>query len=156
MEAPDQCQMLNGETGVVLSIDASGGFEIDFGDRIVYVPPYVIEYIPALKIMVKMDVRKRIDLAYVITTHKAQGSEFENVAYVMNRSGYYNQSRNNFYTAVTRARKTCTLFTDSNSLTDSIRYTTKDKEKNLEKYKAYRAAVKRDEAEKDRKEAKAK
>lgn len=147
IEAPEQFSMLNGETGVVLAIDPDGGFEVDFGDRVVRVPPYVLEYIPKLKIMVKMDVRRRIDLAYVITTHKAQGSEFQNVTYLMNRSMYYNQSRNNFYTAVTRARDSCYLITDQDSLLDSIKNTAAVKEKQLVAYKKHKQEQKRTEKE---------
>jgi len=63
---------------------------------------------------------KSIDLGYVLTTHKCQGSEFEEVIYVLNRSSKWSQGRKNLYTAITRARKHVTLITDSGSLNYSM------------------------------------
>jgi len=45
------------------------------------------------------------DLAYAITIHKSQGSEFENVILPVTRSHFIMLSRNLLYTAITRASK---------------------------------------------------
>lgn len=52
---------------------------------------------------------KALELAYVISVHKAQGSEAENVFVILDPSHYMVHSRNWLYTAITRASKTVTL-----------------------------------------------
>ena len=52
-----------------------------------------------------------IQLAYAMTAHRAQGSEFPCVVVVCHKSHFF-ADRNWFYTAVTRASKTCILVGD--------------------------------------------
>ena len=59
-----------------------------------------------------MNPQKDLDLAYVITTHKSQGSEYDRVASVMNSSRSYLLNRKNMYTAISRARTHVTVITD--------------------------------------------
>jgi exodeoxyribonuclease V alpha subunit len=47
----------------------------------------------------------QLQLAYAITTHRAQGSEWDNVVVVVSQSHYMMLQRNLLYTALTRARK---------------------------------------------------
>lgn len=114
-----ELDIFNGETGIILDYDAAEMMTIDLGDRTVVIPP-------ALQVQVaEGDVRevhphKSIDLAYVITTHKAQGSEYDQVAYVLNRATGFMQNRRNFYTAVTRGRRKVTVITDRISLSNSV------------------------------------
>jgi exodeoxyribonuclease V alpha subunit len=113
----------NGEVGIVGDINhMEGSVEIDFGDRTVVIPPLIIVVKPDGTV-VEQDPRRNIDLAYVLTTHKMQGSEVKHVAYVLNKSTLWAQSRRNFYTAITRAREHCTVFCDPHSLAKSTRYT---------------------------------
>jgi len=112
----------NGEIGLVINIDhAEGSVELDFGDRTVVVPPLVIT-VRDNGDVIEGDPRRNIDHAYVLTTHKMQGSEVKHVCYVLNKSTAYGQSRRNFYTAVTRAREHCTVFADQYSLAKSTKY----------------------------------
>jgi len=112
----------NGEVGIVSEIDYNEGIvEIDFGDRAVAVPPILITVHNNGRV-VEGDPRRNIDLAYVLTTHKMQGSEVKHVCYVINKATTWGQSRRNFYTAVTRARERCTVFCDPHSLAKSTRY----------------------------------
>lgn len=118
----DHSYALNGEVGIVTAIDFdTGGVEIDFGDRMVHVPPLVI-VVRENGTVIEMDPRRNIDHAYVLTTHKCQGSEFKHVCYVLNKSTLWSQSRRNFYTAITRAREMCTVFADMQSLAKSTRF----------------------------------
>lgn len=109
--------VFNGETGKVVHIASDDSIiVIDFGDRIVEIPQEM-----ALLDAEENRVRvyspwKSIDLAYAITTHKAQGSEFDHVVYVLNKSSRFIQCRPNLYTAVTRAKKKVLLVTDPPSL----------------------------------------
>jgi exodeoxyribonuclease V alpha subunit len=64
--------------------------------------------------------QRDIALAYAVTTHKAQGSEFENVIYVIGRSLYRMLNRRNLYTAVTRARQSVKIIYDKDSLSRSV------------------------------------
>lgn len=107
-------EVFNGEVGLVTSID-DGYISIDVGDRVVVVPPYM-EYIDEKGSLRDFNPHKDIDLAYAITTHKAQGSEYKNVLYVVSQFAQYLQCRANFYTGVTRARDAVMVVGDSKSL----------------------------------------
>jgi len=112
----------NGEVGKVININyEEGSVEIDFGDRTVIIPPLLVVVYSDGR-AVEQDPRRNIDHAYVLTTHKCQGSEYKHVAYVLNKATIWAQSRRNFYTAVTRAREYCTVFTDMMSLSKSTKH----------------------------------
>jgi exodeoxyribonuclease V alpha subunit len=113
--------VFNGELGVVESIDFdSGEVTIDFGDRCVTIPPIVVQIKNGRT--AEFDPRKSIDHAYVLTTHKSQGSEYQHVCYILNKSTSFAQSRRNLYTGITRARKHCTIITDMHSISKSTRF----------------------------------
>lgn len=101
----------NGETGVVLDFQGKGHVTIDFGDRVITVPP-IITYETAEGRQVYYDPRVNLKLAYVITTHASQGSEYESVFYLMDRYAYVLQDQANFYTGVTRAKRRATVLSD--------------------------------------------
>lgn len=111
--------VFNGETGIVTEFDhEDGAFVIDFGDREVSIPPILEAEYQGRKWT--SDPRKDVDLAYVLTTHKSQGSEFDTVCYVMNSSRSFNLNRNNLYTGITRAKQQVHLVTDRRSMTKSL------------------------------------
>lgn len=115
MENNYDLELMNGEVGIVVETDpASGGITIDFGDRIVGVPAEIEREWNGKTTF--YDPRRSLSLAYALTTHKMQGSECERVMYVLNKSSSYSQSRENFYTAVTRARSRVHLITDQESI----------------------------------------
>ncbi|NJL53748.1 AAA family ATPase [bacterium] len=114
-------EIFNGETGVVVEITDLDEIAIDFGDRVETVPPEV-NTVKRDGTLGTYDPRKDLDLAYVVTTHKSQGSEYQDVIYVLNRSSVYIQNRQNFYTAITRARKSAHLITDKFSLGYSVQH----------------------------------
>lgn len=64
--------------------------------------------------------QKNLELAYAVTTHKCQGSEFQNIVYCINKAASFNLCRRNIYTAVTRARKSVHLITDQRALALSV------------------------------------
>ena len=112
--------MFNGEVGVIVDIDHDyGSLDIDFGDRIVNVPPLVV--LSNGDRQVEFDPRTNLDLAYVLTTHKMQGSECKSVIIMLNKSTSFMQSRRNLYTALTRAREHATIISDQVSITRSIK-----------------------------------
>lgn len=94
--------VMNGECGVVLGRavndygEAINGVRVRFDDgREVNVPPF--------------NVASNLRLAYGITIHKSQGSEWPRVAVVCHTSHSHLLSRNLLYTAVTRAKAAVTL-----------------------------------------------
>lgn len=121
IDTPATKQMLNGEIGKVLEIHPDETMEIDFGDRVVELPPRYYEYWSQKDTIIEVDPKKKIDLAYALTTHKCQGSEFENVIYMLNKSMSFGQNRQNFYTAVTRAKKSVRVISDAPSLAVTVR-----------------------------------
>lgn len=114
-------ELMNGEIGIVTSTNPEyGEITVDWGDRVMTIPPTMM-VVNKEGAVVSVDPRKDLDLAYAITTHKAQGSEFAHVCYLLNKSSVFMQCRSNFYTAVTRASKKVTLITDQESLFASLR-----------------------------------
>lgn len=111
-------EIYNGETGTIVDI-VNDIINIDFGDRIVGIPPWV-EYLTPEGDTKGYDPREQIDLAYAVTTHKSQGSEYQYSVYVLDRSSYSMHHRNNLYTAITRARKSAFVITDQRSLQQSV------------------------------------
>jgi exodeoxyribonuclease V alpha subunit len=116
---PAEKMIMNGESGVITAIDDEGGISIDVGDRVVEVPASMTVE-DRRGNLVTVDPRRDMDLGFVVTTHKAQGSEWPHIIYVLNRSTMFIQSRHNFYTAISRARLTCTVITDQPSLQNSV------------------------------------
>jgi exodeoxyribonuclease V alpha subunit len=116
VECPENLTMLNGEIGIVSDILGDGSLDIELPDRMVQMPASYRDYIARFDRVYLRDPRKKLDLAYAVTTHKMQGSECQHVVYMMNKSIAYMQNRNNFYTGVTRARESVYLITDVHSL----------------------------------------
>ena len=91
--------VMNGTIGRVVAIEGApgGGYWIDFdgvGER-----------------LVKDEQIHNVQLAYALTAHKAQGSEFPCAVVLCHRSHFF-ADRNWLYTAVTRAARYCILLGD--------------------------------------------
>ncbi len=83
--------IFNGDIGVIESINLQGAeMKIRFDDRLVTYP---------------FDMLDELELAYAITVHKSQGSEYPVVIIPMYYCAPQLMSRNLFYTAVTRAKR---------------------------------------------------
>ena len=117
---PPNLTIMNGETGIITAIHEDGSFDINCGDREVNIPNWVIYDAGKGKDLKGYDPRRAVELAYVITTHKAQGSEYNNVVYMLNKSNFMMQCRPNFYTAITRATECACVITDQQSLRNSV------------------------------------
>ncbi len=77
-------------------------------------------YFPTVQVFINQ-IKDQLEYAYAITTHKAQGSEFDNAIFVF-PSGL-NVSRELLYTAITRARSRLVIVTDNlDCLFDFNRY----------------------------------
>jgi exodeoxyribonuclease V alpha subunit len=97
---PENCytmRIFNGTLGLIKKIDFNNEAiiaEMVTGDIVVY------DFIEAKDIF---------DLAYVLTVHKAQGSEFKNVIIPLSLSNYIMLQNQWLYTAITRAKSKCVL-----------------------------------------------
>jgi exodeoxyribonuclease V alpha subunit len=112
--------VFNGESGVIIHLDQdTGEVTIDFGDREQTIPP-ILQVVSRDGNESVIDPRKYIDLGYCITTHKSQGSEYQRVCYVMNKSNYWMLNRRNFYTATSRAKEHVHIITDQKGLFAAI------------------------------------
>ena len=112
-----QLNIFNGETGLIeIEDEENGDLLLHLEDREVKVPPLVRGAFDNY-----YDPRKNIDLAYAMTTHKAQGSEYDTVIYVINKGQNILLNRANFYTAVTRARHKVIVICDRHAMSLSVR-----------------------------------
>ena len=111
-------EIFNGETGIVEKFSDDGSIVVDFGDKTISIP--VDLEMQGRHGTYYMNPQKDLDLAYVITTHKAQGSEYDRICYVMNKSRSYLLNRKNFYTGISRARTHVTVISDAASINSSL------------------------------------
>ncbi len=107
-------KLFNGEIGFIDWVNSEdGSLQLSMDGRTIVVPPFIQTYSPYHGSIIHYDPRKKIELGYAITTHKAQGSEFDTVIYCMCRGSPRLLNRRNFYTAVTRAKHNVIIVTDS-------------------------------------------
>lgn len=112
-----EVEAFNGETGIVLSW-TDDHLDLDFGDRKLSVPRLVSLARPWNHIVYSP--WRSVSLAYAITTHKSQGSEWQNVTYLMDRAAASMQTKNNLYTACSRGRQNVTIISDYTSLQTAV------------------------------------
>lgn len=62
-----------------------------------------------------------IELAYVVTVHKTQGSEFKGVIIPINTNSYIMQNNELLYTAVTRAKERCVIIAPNGCIQNCIK-----------------------------------
>lgn len=101
-----ELEVFNGEVGQISSIDTEGIVQVDFGDR-------VVRY--------RVDQAQSLELAYALTVHRAQGSEFPWVFVVCHSSQSFILNRQLLYTAITRAKKGVILVGDEQGLKRALR-----------------------------------
>ena len=92
--------IMNGSIGRIISIDKrTNNITAEFDDREV-----ILEY--------EEGNTRHIELAYALTIHQAQGSEFPAVVNIIHKSHSFMHHRNLLYTGSTRARKTNIIIGD--------------------------------------------
>jgi len=112
----------NGTTGTVKAIDHAGGVWLTLDYPIldfVRSKPDKPEYIS--DVLIPKDKVKHLQLAYALTTHKAQGSQYRRVVFVcLSRDQMTLLDRSMIYTAVTRARTECNVIGEPRALANGI------------------------------------
>jgi exodeoxyribonuclease V alpha subunit len=100
-------EVFNGDIGLVCGfLSATGRLQVDFDGR-------VISY--------DAGEREELTLAYAVTVHKAQGSEFPGVLLVLTTHHYMMLQRNLLYTALTRGRRLVVVLGSKRALGMAIR-----------------------------------
>lgn len=105
----------NGDMGIILGMDENG-LIVRFEDKVLCL---MREDISCMK------------LAYAITTHKAQGSEFSRVHIILPKNFPSMLTRRMLYTAITRASKEVFLYSIENSYSIAIENTQEKKRTTL-------------------------
>lgn len=117
-----QLNLFNGEIGFIEWLDEhDGAMSLVMNERTVQVPPRLKTYNPYIGSVINYDPRKQLELGYAITTHKAQGSEFDHVVYCMDSASPFLLGRRNFYTGLTRARSRLTIVCDRRAMSLALR-----------------------------------
>ncbi len=112
--------IFNGDIGMIVSINRrQGEAVIDFDGRMTVYPINMME---------------QLELAYAITVHKSQGSEFDVVILPILGKMEKLTYRNLFYTAVTRARKMLILISTPGKVAEMIQSTNKNRRYSCLKY----------------------
>ncbi len=98
--------VFNGDIGEVVSVDAeAGSLVVDFdGQRVRY----------------EGRETSSLQLAYALSIHKSQGSEFDAVIVCLLPEHHVMLRRNLLYTAITRAKKLCVIVGDTRAIAKAI------------------------------------
>ncbi len=94
-----EINVMNGTVGIVRDISANGTHLIDFDEQ-------------PVEIKRESNNLRDIQLAYALTVHKCQGSEFPCAIVVVHKSHAFMHHRNLFYTGVTRAQRSAIILGD--------------------------------------------
>ncbi len=108
MQLVNEDDISNGEVGTVISID-----RVDNRDEL------LVKYEDQL-ITYDRDTVKNITLAYAMTVHKSQGSEYEMVITCLSDEHSVMLKRNILYTAITRAKKKVCIIGSKNAIDAAI------------------------------------
>lgn len=96
--------IFNGDIGIV--VDAANGIlDVDFDGR---------------QVALRGEQLNDIELAYAISIHKSQGSEYPAVVMVLHRAHFVMLRRNLLYTGITRARRFCCVVGDRWAIRQAI------------------------------------
>ena len=101
--------IFNGNIGIVTAIESSS---------------CIVDFVGIGKVVIEEEDTKNLELAYAISVHKSQGSGFDNVIIAIDNGSYVLNNVELLYTAITRAKKFCSLI----ALNQSIRLAIKTKE----------------------------
>lgn len=104
MQLKNRDKCANGDVGRVVKVDREG-IEVKYLDE-------TVRY--------KRDEMRQITLAYAMTIHKSQGSEYKSVITLLLKEHKSMLQRNLFYTAVTRAKVKCTVLYEQDALEYAI------------------------------------
>ena len=126
-------EVMNGDIGIVtkifekqpLSDDPADGFYIDDDKDVVPGAYLEVEFPIQGKVIYDMEQSLQLQLAYCITIHKSQGSQFPAVIIIMPYTAPMFYMRQLPYTAITRAQKFCIVISLDYAVENYLRSTKK-------------------------------
>lgn len=80
----------------------------------------VVDFDTIGEILISKDAVNGIELGYAITVHKFQGSQCERVIYALDFNSFVLLTKEQVYTAITRAKNHCTIVAQNNALRYAI------------------------------------
>lgn len=107
MELQNQQEVVNGDIGRIVGIDEEN-------------KSATVNYYGKTTILYKKEDLERITLAYAMTVHKAQGSEYQSVITSLQDSNNHMKIRSIPYTAITRAKTICRFYGSYRALQQAI------------------------------------
>lgn len=111
--------LMNGSLGRVIDFDKeTGTIWLNIDNRDVEIPSQLEAFNPTTGQKYTYDPRLALNLGYAISTHKSQGSQFDTVLFVCSRTRA--ATRQNVYTAVTRAKSRLLILNIAGSLSTAI------------------------------------
>lgn len=111
--------IMNGTLGRVVDFDLeTGNMVINFDGTDTHIPSQLKGYNPTTGEEYTYDPRLQMMLGYAITTHRSQGSQFNTVLFMISRSRA--ATRQNVYTAVTRAKHELIVLNIAGALATAI------------------------------------
>ena len=99
--------IFNGDIGIVTSIDKNARkiiINFDIKGKVVITKKHLIN----------------IKLGYCITTHSSQGSQYDHVIYGLDYGAYKLLNKEQVYTGITRAKKTCTVCAENKAFRKAV------------------------------------
>lgn len=112
----------NGTTGTAIAIDQENQIYVKLDVDAIDHYDESGEPIYTDTVLFDRDMKPSLQLAYSLTVHKSQGSQYRNVIFIaLDRDAWSLLDRSLIYTAVTRAREHCIVIGQSNALRNGIR-----------------------------------
>lgn len=115
--------MWNGSTGTVHAVDIDGGVWIKTDIPAIDWNKTRDERNPVYTshVLFGKDIRRHLQLAYALTVHKSQGSQYRNVLFAgFDRDSFGLLDRSLLYTAVTRAKAACVVCGELSAIYSAI------------------------------------
>lgn len=91
---------------------------------------YVIDF-PDRRVVYPLGTGGKVELAYCLTTHKLQGSQYPCTITFVTKSSAFMQSRSWLYTSVTRAQRTSVIVGDEEGITRAVKKVIVDERQTL-------------------------
>lgn len=107
-------QIFNGSLGTIVDVISDGTLIIDFDSNIVKIKPGTKSFYD-------------LELAYALTIHRAQGSEYPCAIVITHSTHQFMHHRNLLYTAVTRAQETAIILGDGLGVSIAVDVKKQDK-----------------------------
>lgn len=112
----EECPVFNGNIGIVERINDD----------------YIVVNFPSIGVIkLRGDERKYLNLAYAITIHSSQGSQWKKVINCIDSSAYIMLTTELLYTGITRAEKHCKLIAEDSAVRKAIKTIEQNKKQTM-------------------------